>query len=68
MGYSPSMSASRAMTLATERGLHAYDGYTLELARNRSLPLLTLDAKRQGRRAARRHRPGGGVSENVHVL
>ena len=35
----------RAMALATERGLYAYDGYMLELARNRSLPLLTLDAK-----------------------
>jgi predicted nucleic acid-binding protein len=35
----------RAMALATERGLYAYDAYMLELARNRSLPLLTLDAK-----------------------
>lgn len=35
----------RAMALATERGLYAYDAYMLELARNRHLPLLTLDAK-----------------------
>lgn len=35
----------RAMALATERGLYAYDAYMLELARNRNLPLLTLDAK-----------------------
>lgn len=35
----------RAMALATERGLYAYDAYMLELARNRGLPLLTLDAK-----------------------
>ena len=36
---------ARAMALATERGLYAYDAYMLELARNRGLPLLTLDAK-----------------------
>lgn len=35
----------RSMALATERGLYAYDAYMLELARNRGLPLLTLDAK-----------------------
>ena len=35
----------RAMALATERGLYAYDAYMLEAARNRGLPLLTLDAK-----------------------
>ncbi len=35
----------RAMALATEGGLYAYDAYMLELARNRGLPLLTLDAK-----------------------
>jgi len=35
----------RAMALATERGLYAYDAYMLELARNRGLPLLTLDAR-----------------------
>ncbi len=35
----------RAMVLATERGLYAYDAYMLELARNRGLPLLTLDAQ-----------------------
>lgn len=35
----------RAMALATERGLYAYDAYMLELARHRGLPLLTLDAK-----------------------
>ena len=35
----------RAIALATERGLYAYDAYMLELARNRGLPLLTLDAK-----------------------
>jgi predicted nucleic acid-binding protein len=35
----------RAMALAMERGLYAYDAYMLELARNRGLPLLTLDAK-----------------------
>jgi len=36
---------TRAMALATERGLYAYDAYMLELARSRGLPLLTLDAK-----------------------
>ena len=35
---------TRAMALATERGLYAYDAYMLELARSRGLPLLTLDA------------------------
>lgn len=35
----------RAVALATERGLYAYDAYMLELARNRDLPLLTLDAR-----------------------
>lgn len=28
-----------------ERGVYAYDGYMLELARSRGLPLLTLDAR-----------------------
>jgi predicted nucleic acid-binding protein len=36
---------ARAMTLATEQNLYAYDAYMLELARTRGLPLLTLDAK-----------------------
>jgi predicted nucleic acid-binding protein len=35
----------RAIALATERGVYAYDAYMLELARSRGLPLLTLDAK-----------------------
>ena len=35
----------RAVALATERGLYAYDAYMLELASSRGLPLLTLDAK-----------------------
>jgi predicted nucleic acid-binding protein len=35
----------RAIGLAGERGLYAYDAYMLELARSRGLPLLTLDAK-----------------------
>ena len=35
----------RAIAVATERGLYAYDAYMLELARSRGLPLLTLDAK-----------------------
>lgn len=35
----------RAVALATERGLYAYDAYMLELARSRGLPLLTLDAR-----------------------
>ncbi len=33
----------RAVTLAVELGLYAYDAYMLELARQRGLPLLTLD-------------------------
>jgi predicted nucleic acid-binding protein len=35
----------QAIALAAERGLYAYDGYMLGLARSRRLPLLTLDAK-----------------------
>ena len=35
----------RAIDVATERGLYAYDAYMLELARSRDLPLLTLDAR-----------------------
>ncbi len=35
----------RAITVAIERGLYAYDAYMLELARSRGLPLLTLDVK-----------------------
>lgn len=35
----------RAMALATARNLYAYDAYMLEVARQRGLPLLTLDAK-----------------------
>ena len=35
----------RAIAVASERGLYAYDAYMLELARTRGLPLLTLDAK-----------------------
>jgi predicted nucleic acid-binding protein len=35
----------RAIALAEERNVYAYDAYMLELARNRRLPLLTLDAK-----------------------
>src|SRR5262249_27556356 len=33
----------RAIALALEHGLYAYDGYMLLLARDRALPLLTLD-------------------------
>ncbi len=33
----------RAIALAVEQGLYAYDGYMLLLARDRGLPLLTLD-------------------------
>jgi predicted nucleic acid-binding protein len=36
---------ARAIALAAEQGLYAYDAYMLELARARGLPLLTLDAK-----------------------
>jgi len=36
---------ARAIALATERGVYAYDAYMLELARSRGLPLLTLDAR-----------------------
>jgi predicted nucleic acid-binding protein len=35
----------RAIALANEHGIYAYDGYMLELARSRGLPLLTLDAR-----------------------
>lgn len=35
----------RAIALANERGVYAYDGYMLEAARSRGLPLLTLDAR-----------------------
>jgi predicted nucleic acid-binding protein len=35
----------RAITLANERGIYAYDANMLELARSRGLPLLTLDAR-----------------------
>ncbi len=35
----------RAITLATRHGVYAYDGYMLELARSRRLPLLTLDTR-----------------------
>ncbi|MBI2201900.1 MAG: type II toxin-antitoxin system VapC family toxin [Armatimonadetes bacterium] len=35
----------QAIAVATDRGVYAYDGYMLELARSRGLPLLTLDAK-----------------------
>lgn len=35
----------RAITLASERGIYAYDAYMLELARSRGLPLLTLDSR-----------------------
>ena len=35
----------RALELATERGVYAYDAYMLELARSRGLPLLTLDTR-----------------------
>lgn len=34
---------AQAMTTAVELGLYAYDAYMLELARQRRLPLLTLD-------------------------
>lgn len=33
----------RALALAVEHGLYAYDGYVLEAARSRCLPLLSLD-------------------------
>jgi predicted nucleic acid-binding protein len=35
----------RAIALANQRGVYAYDGYMLEVARSRGLPLLTLDAR-----------------------
>jgi len=35
----------RAMALAVDLGLYAYDAYMLELARHRGLPLLTLDRR-----------------------
>jgi predicted nucleic acid-binding protein len=35
----------RAIALAIERGIYAYDAYMLELARSRGLPLLTLDTR-----------------------
>jgi len=35
----------RAVSLAVELGLYAYDAYMLELARQRGLPLLTLDQR-----------------------
>jgi predicted nucleic acid-binding protein len=35
----------RAVALAVELGLYAYDAYMLELARQRGLPLLTLDQR-----------------------
>lgn len=42
----------RALEIALETGLYAYDAYVLELARAERLPLLTLD--RALERAARR--------------
>ncbi|MHB2034044.1 MAG: type II toxin-antitoxin system VapC family toxin [Gemmatimonadaceae bacterium] len=42
----------QAVALAAEVGLYAYDAYMLLLAQNRSLPIVTLDAKLQA--AARR--------------
>lgn len=39
------MDIGQAVALAAELGLHAYDAYMLGLARNRRLPLLTLDGK-----------------------
>jgi len=36
---------ARAIALASEQCVYAYDAYVLELARSRSLPLLTLDAR-----------------------
>jgi predicted nucleic acid-binding protein len=35
----------RAIALANEQGVYAYDGYMLQLARSRGLPLLTLDTR-----------------------
>lgn len=35
----------RAIALANQRGIYAYDAYMLELARSRGLPLLTLDTR-----------------------
>ncbi len=35
----------RAIALANKQGVYAYDGYMLELARSRALPLLTLDTR-----------------------
>ena len=39
------MDVERAIALAVEHGLYAYDGYMLLLARDRALPLLTLDGR-----------------------
>jgi len=36
-----------AMKTALDLGVYAYDGYLVSLARNRGLPLLTLDARLQ---------------------
>lgn len=38
-----SIDMGRALTVAMESGLYAYDGYVLETARAERLPLLTLD-------------------------
>jgi len=38
-----SIDAGRALSVAIEAGLYAYDGYVLETARAERLPLLTLD-------------------------
>ena len=35
--------AGRAVSIAIEAGLYAYDGYVLETARSEQVPLLTLD-------------------------
>lgn len=53
------IAAERALEIALETGLYAYDAYVLETARNERLPLLTLD--RALERAA--HRLGLSIRE-----
>ena len=39
------VTVARALTLASQHGLYAYDAYVLELARAQRVPLLTLDRR-----------------------